>query len=140
MRRNAYKFNRFLFRAGTLILCLPLSAHHSFSGFDMQKSATIAGTVKEFQWVNPHCWIQMMTKDGSGAAVEWSIEMSAPSSLLRRGWKPRTLKPGDSITVVMHPLRDGQHGGSFVSGQLADGTSLGGSPTGDVGPETKQKE
>jgi Family of unknown function (DUF6152) len=121
-----------------LLLCLPLSAHHSFASFDMQKNATIAGTVKEFQWVNPHCWIQIMVPDSSSGAVEWSVEMSAPSSLLRRGWKPRTLKPGDSITVVLHPLSDGRRGGSFVSAKLADGTVLGGSPTGDAAPERKQ--
>jgi hypothetical protein len=124
--------------AAALLLCLPLSAHHSFAGFDMEKNMTITGTVKEFQWVNPHCWIQVMVAEGSGPAVEWSIEMSAPSSLLRRGWKPKTLKPGDKVTIVMHPLRDGQHGGSFVTGQLADGTELGGSPTGDAAPDRKQ--
>ena len=139
MTRRVFRFSPIVFAVSVFGLCMQIQAHHSFSGFDMQKSATLTGTVKEFQWVNPHCWIQMMTTDGSGAPVEWSIEMSAPSSLLRRGWKPRTLKPGDSITVVMHPLRDGQHGGSFVSGQLADGTVLGGSPTGDAAPEGKKE-
>jgi len=125
---------------GALCVSTPIRAHHSFSGFDMQKSMTIKGTVKEFQWVNPHCWIQMTVMGASGSNEEWSIEMSAPSSLLRRGWKPKTLKPGDNITIVMHPLRDGQRGGSFISGQLADGTVLGGSPTGDAAPEAKPKD
>ena len=132
------KYRLFLFPVTLLLLSLPLGAHHSFASFDMQKNATITGTVKEFQWVNPHCWIQIMVNEGSAPPVEWSIEMSSPTSLLRRGWKPKTLKPGDGITVVMHPMRDGQHGGSFVSGQLADGTTLGGSPTGDAAPERKQ--
>ena len=104
-------------------------AHHSFAAFDMEKTATLSGSVKEFQWLNPHSWIQMMVADASGNAVEWSIEMSSPSGLSRQGWKPKTLRPGDKITVIMHPLRDGRTGGSFVSGTLADGSKMGGSPT-----------
>lgn len=95
----------------------------------MAKSITIVGTVKELQWLNPHAWIQMNVSDAAGATVEWSIEMSSPSSLSRQGWKPKTLKPGDKITLVAHPLRDGRPGGSFMTATTADGTKLGGSPT-----------
>jgi hypothetical protein len=107
------------------------SGHHSFAGFDMTKTVTLTGTVKQFQWMNPHSWIQVIVNDDKGNPVEWSIEMSSPTSLLRRGWKPKTLKPGDKVTVVAHPLQNGQSGGSFVSATLADGTQLGGSPTGE---------
>ena len=119
-----------------ILLCcgVPLFGHHSFAAFDMSKTITVSGVVKEFQWTNPHSWIQMMVTDPSGNAVEWSIETSAPSSLVRQGWKPRTLKPGDQITVTTHPLRDGRPGGSLVSAMLADGTRIGGSPTGDPQP------
>jgi Family of unknown function (DUF6152) len=117
---------------GSVVLAgLPVCAHHSFAGFDMEKTVTLTGTVKEFQWVNPHAWIQIMVADAGGKSIEWSVEMSAPSGLLRRGWKPKTLMPGDRLVIVVHPLRDGQAGGSFVSGKLADGKVLGGSPTGD---------
>jgi hypothetical protein len=109
----------------------PLLAHHAFSAFDMSKTITVSGVVKEFQWINPHSWIQMMVTDASGNAMEWSIEMGAPSSLVRQGWKPKTLKPGDQITVITHPLRDGRPGGSLVSATLTDGTRIGGSPTGE---------
>jgi hypothetical protein len=104
---------------------------HSFAQFDMEKTTTITGSVKEFQWTNPHSWIQVMVTDDKGSEVEWSIEMAAPTNLMRQGWKPKTLKPGDKITIVTHPLRDGRPGGSFISGTLADGTKLGGSPTGN---------
>jgi hypothetical protein len=118
-----------------ILLCgAPVLAHHAFSAFDMSKTMTVAGVVKEFQWINPHSWIQMMVTDASGNAVEWSIEMNSPSSLVRQGWKPKTLKPGDKITLVIHPLRDGRPGGSLVSATLADGTQMGGSPTND--PQT----
>jgi len=115
-----------------IMMCgTPVFAHHAFSAFDMGKTITLTGVVKEFQWINPHSWIQLMVTDASGKAVEWSIEMNAPSSLVRSGWKPKTLKPGDQITVITHPLRDGRAGGSLVSATLPDGTRIGGSPTGE---------
>ena len=115
-----------------LFFCSPrVFGHHSFAAFDMQKTDTLSGVVKELQWTNPHSWIQMMVTDASGRAVEWSIETSSPSSLSRQGWKPKTLKAGDQITVTMHPLRDGRPGGSLVTVTLADGTRIGGSPTGE---------
>jgi len=114
-----------------LIGSVPVFGHHSFAAFDMGKTITLTGVVKEFQWRNPHSWIQMMVKDDSGNAVEWSIETSSPSSLLRQGWKPKILKPGDQITITTHPLRDGRTGGSLITVTLADGTRIGGSPTGD---------
>ncbi len=117
-----------------IMVGMPLAGHHSFAGFDLSKTITLTGTVKEFQWVNPHSWIQLIVTDASGVGVEWSIEMSAPSSLARQGWKPKMLKPGDQVTVTAHPLRDGRQGGSFISATLADGTRIGGSPTGDAQP------
>jgi Family of unknown function (DUF6152) len=120
---------------GILLCGGALFGHHAFSAFDMGKTTTVSGVVKEFQWINPHSWIQMMVTDAAGNAVEWSIEMNSPSSLVRQGWKPKTLKPGDKITLVMHPLRDGRPGGSLVSATLADGTRMGGSPTGE--PQTQ---
>jgi hypothetical protein len=113
-----------------ILLCgAPLFAHHSFAAFDMSKTITLTGTVKEFQWLNPHSWIQMTVTDASRKTVEWSIETSSPSSLVRQGWKPKILRPGDQVVVVVHPMRDGQLGASLVSVTLADGTKIGGSPT-----------
>ncbi len=119
-----------------LISGTPVLAHHAFSAFDMSKTITLTGVVKEFQWINPHSWIQMMVTDASGNVVEWSIEMNSPSSLVRQGWKPKTLKPGDQITIITHPLRDGRPGGSLVAATLSDGTRMGGSPTGE--PQTQK--
>jgi hypothetical protein len=119
---------------GILLSGTPIYGHHAFSAFEMAKTTTLTGVVKEFQWINPHSWIQLIVTDTSGNAAEWSIEMSSPSGLVRQGWKPKTLKPGDKITLTMHPLRDGRSGGSFVSAILPDGTRMGGSPTGE--PQT----
>jgi hypothetical protein len=88
--------------------------------FDDDKSVTLAGTVKSFQWTNPHCWIQLLVRGDSGS-IEWSVEMGSPSVLFRAGWKPGTLQAGEKITVVIHPMRDGTPGGLFVSASGVDG-------------------
>ena len=121
-------------RISVLMVCLAgttLVGHHSFAAFDMEKTSTLSGVVKEFQWVNPHSWIQLLVKDKAGQEVEWSIETGSPSSLRRRGWKPNALKSGDRITVTMHPLRDGRPAGSLIDVILADGTKIGGNPAGE---------
>ncbi len=103
---------------------IPALAHHSFSMFDADKKVTLAGTVKEFQWTNPHAFIRLMVSNGDGQLEEWAIEMGGPPGLARQGWVPKTLKPGMDVSVVMHPLREG-HGGQFLSVTLPDGTRLG---------------
>jgi hypothetical protein len=97
------------------------SAHHSFAMFDQSKRVPLTGVVKEFQWTNPHSWVQL-TVGGD----DWSIEALSPNVLGRQGWKRNTLKPGDKVTVVVNPLKDGSKGGNLVSVTLADGTTLGG--------------
>src|SRR5580704_14488635 len=106
-RMKTNKKPRLIGFAGLAILlsAVPMLAHHAFSAFDMSKTATVSGVMKEFQWINPHSWIQLMVTDASGTAVEWCIEMGSPSSLVRQGWKPKTLKPGDQITLTIHQLR-----------------------------------
>lgn len=99
-------------------------AHHSFAAFDRQQNVILTGTVKEFQWTNPHAWIQVLVPAGE-AQLEWSIEAGSPNMMSRQGWKSRTLKPGDKIALVMHPMLDGSPVGSLVSVTLTDGTVLG---------------
>jgi hypothetical protein len=112
--------------AGTAVaICaIPAVAHHSFAMFDAGKLVTVAGTVKEFQWTNPHAFILMMVANRDGQVEQWAIEMGGPGGLARQGWVPKTLKPGMNISVIMHPLRDGQ-GGQFLAVTLPDGTQMG---------------
>jgi len=110
------------------MLAAPVLAHHSFSMFDMQKEMTISGTVKEFQWTNPHAWVQILVKGEDGKVVEWSIEGNSPSVLARQGWTKRSLKTGDAVTVTIHPMRDGSTGGSIVKMLGADGKQIGDTP------------
>lgn len=113
----------FLLLAGAT---LPVLAHHSFSMFDDKKEITLKGEVKEFQWSNPHTWIQLNVTDASGKVVEWSIEGGSPNLVGRQGWKRNTFKPGDKVEITVHPMRDGQPGGSFMRAVLPDGRKMGG--------------
>ena len=116
---------RFVFCLGLLLLGPgPSFAHHSGAMFDDKKSLTLSGTVKVFQWTNPHCWIQLLVP-GEREPVEWSIEMGSPSQLFQGGWRPRSLQVGDTITVTVHPMRDGTNGGLFMSATLGDGRAIG---------------
>ena len=110
------------------LIAVSAGAHHSGALWDSSKTVTLEGTVKQFQWSNPHCWIQLLVPvDGAagGAQDEWSIEMAAPVQVLQGGWKPGTLKAGDRIRVSVHPARDGSRAGNFISATGADGHSLG---------------
>ena len=109
--------------AGAVLIAQHASAHHSAALFDAQKSITLSGTVKSFQWTNPHCWIQVLVP-GDPDAVEWSVEMGSPSQLYNVGWKPKTIKPGDRITLQIHPSRDGKSSGLFISAMNVDGKPL----------------
>lgn len=98
-------------------------AHHSRAMFDPQRPVTLTGTVRAFQFTNPHCYIQMSVP-ASGEDVEWSVEMGAPSHLRGRGWKRSTLKAGDEVRVTLAPLRSGRPGGELISITAADGQPL----------------
>ncbi|MDB5459177.1 MAG: hypothetical protein JWO72_918 [Caulobacteraceae bacterium] len=112
-------FNRMPFVAGLAIAVLaaaPAFAHHSFAMFDQEKDVRLEGTVKEFQWTNPHCWVQLIVWDPATAKEsEWSLEGLGPNGLGRNGWTKTSLKPGDKVSALIHPLRDGTRGGQMVT-------------------------
>ena len=99
--------------AATLLVG-PALAHHSFAMFDETREVTLDGTVREFQWTNPHSWVQLAARDANGKEVEWSIEGSSPNNLARFGWTRTSLKVGDRVEAVVHPLKSGESGGSLV--------------------------
>jgi hypothetical protein len=99
-------------------------AHHSFAMFDTTKQVTLKGAVKEFQWTNPHIFLEL-TVAGENGSENWSIEGASPNMLFRIGWKPDSIKVGDQLTVVFNPLRNGGRGGSYVYATLPNGQVLG---------------
>jgi hypothetical protein len=104
----------------------PASAHHSYAMFDANSLITREATVKEFQWTNPHSWLQVMIVDDNAVAHEWSLELGPSVVLNRWGWKPHSLSPGDRVKVSLNPLRDGTHGGRLLSIVLPNGATLSG--------------
>jgi len=100
-------------------------AHHSFAAFDRSKKVVLVGVVKDFQWTNPHAWIQLVVQDNKGQKTEWGVECGSPNMMSRTGWKKTLLIPGDQVVVTVNPLLDGRPNGSLVSITLADGTVLG---------------
>jgi hypothetical protein len=107
---------------------IPVMAHHSFAMFDSTKQTTLTGTVTDFQWTNPHSYIELDVPNESGVVKHWSVEMGSPSILQPGGWKHATLKAGDKITVILSPLKNGDPGGLLVQANLPDGRKLGNGP------------
>jgi hypothetical protein len=100
-------------------------AHHSFAAFDRSKKVVLVGVVKDFQWTNPHAWIQLVVQDSQGHQTEWGVECGSPNMMARTGWKKELLQPGDQVAVTVNPLADGRPNGSLVSITLANGAVLG---------------
>ena len=125
--RNAFVTGKLTLSVALAVVAagVPAQAHHSFAMFDLQKQVTVSGTVRQFQWTNPHAYIQLVAKDASGNDVEWSMEMGAPMYLYARGWRPGTLKAGQRITVTLNPLRNGRPGGVVRDVTTADGKAIG---------------
>jgi hypothetical protein len=117
----------------------PLAAHHSFAMFDTANPITLNGVVTDFQWTNPHVYIELDVAGSANAARHWTIELGSPSILMRGGWKFNTLKKGDKVSALVSPLRSGEPGSLLTRITLADGRVLGnGGPTG-VGPGTTER-
>lgn len=115
--------------AGTVYaVTAPAAAHHSFAMFAGDKTITLTGTVKEFEWTNPHSWLHVTVKTNSGMPEEWAFEMGSPSMMASRGWKADSVKVGETVTVTAHPLKDtAAHGGSEMAVKLPSGAVLGSS-------------
>lgn len=129
MRRASVKI---VVPAVVLLAAGPALAHHSFAMFDSAKTLTFEGTVRQFQFTNPHSWLQIVAQDGTGSVKEWSLEMNTLVGLRRGGWRAGSLKPGDKVNVVFHPIRDGSSAGQLLTVTLADGTVLNAQANGGV--------
>jgi hypothetical protein len=107
----------------------PALSHHSYAMFDHEKEVVLTGTVKDWQWTNPHTWLVLDVMDGEGNLVEWNIEGQSPQVLRLQGFAGKdTMKQGDKVTVHIRPLRDGTTGGQLASVTTADGRTYLGSP------------
>lgn len=114
------------FTVAVSLFSSPAYVHHSGAMFDITKEIKITGTIAEFNWSNPHANFKVVVVGADGVAQSWAVEMNSPNNLVRDGWKRTTLSPGDKVTVMVRPLRDGSPGGQYVSIVLSDGRTLGG--------------
>jgi hypothetical protein len=114
-------------------LATPALAHHSAAMFDHAKVVTLKGTVKEFQYTNPHSWLQVMVTGPDGRATEWGFEAEGPSTLLRAGIKAKSFEPGDKVTIIANPMKDGRPAGALISATKADGSVFSPRPSGPAG-------
>jgi len=108
----------------TALMAVSALAHHSFAMFDRTKKLTMIGTVVQFQWTNPHSWIEFEAQKPDGTTEHWSIECNSPNNLTRAGFRSNSVKPGDKITIMFWPLRSGEKGGLFISLTRVDGQVL----------------
>jgi hypothetical protein len=115
-------------------LTLPVAAHHSVVQYDLSAAArkTVTGTVKKFEWQNPHSWIWMQVAQGGAAAVAWGMELSSPGALRRSGFAWDSVKVGEKITVEYAPIKDGRNAGLLVKLTYEDGRVW--QPTGQASP------
>lgn len=101
------------------------SAHHSYSMFDRSKVITINGSVRVWEMVNPHSYLWVVVKPADGGPDQvWGLEGGGIAALSRAGVTKSAVKPGEKISVDLHPLRDGRTGGMLVKVMLADGKTI----------------
>lgn len=121
--------------AGALLLSAAAFAHHSFAMFDRDKTVTITGKVRTFEWTNPHIWLWLNVTDDKGAVTVWGFEGVAPGEATRlNGWSKNTFVKGEVLTVEASPLKDGRPGGSLRKITRADGTVVTRQGTGPASP------
>ena len=116
---------RILVVVGALMLVQPVIAHHSGAGFNAGEVKEVTGTIKEFQFKNPHVWIQVLVRNAEGREEEWSVEWGSPNVLARQGVRPATFPPGATVTMRVNPMPNGAPAGGFIGAKFADGTSIG---------------
>ena len=122
-----HKFaTRYLWVAGLLLVAVPVLAHHGNAAFDPSKRVTMKGTVTEWFWANPHCFLQFDVKDESGNVVHWVAETSNPPDMINHGWSKSSLKVGDQVTVTVIPVKNGKPIGRIAAVALPNGQTLDG--------------
>ncbi len=110
---------------GLYLITQPVAAHHSGAAFDRSQVLEFRGTIKEFQFTNPHTWVQIYVEQEDGETVEWSFEWGSPNQLGRRGIRPSSFPVGAQVLVRTNPMHDGSPAGSFVGAKFEDGMVIG---------------
>ncbi|WP_428312830.1 DUF6152 family protein [Hydrocarboniphaga sp.] len=110
--------------AGGTLFGVAAEAHHSFALYDLAKLNTVVGTVREWKWANPHCYLVIEVLKADGTSEQWTLSGSSPNMMSRWGWNAADLVVGEKVTVDIHPARDGRHFASMQTVFLPDGKAL----------------
>ena len=112
----------------TIATCLLLSAsgyaHHGAASFDNDKTLTLKGTVTEWLWLNPHCFLKIDVKDETGTLRNWNLELGNPTDSTTVGYRRTSFKPGDEVTVTVTPVKSGAPIGRLRTVILPNGQKL----------------
>jgi hypothetical protein len=107
------------------LVSTPIFAHHGNAAFAVGKKLELKGTVTEWVWSNPLCWLKFEVKDERGNTVNWVTETTNSADMMERGWSRLTFKPGDQVTVTLEPVKSGAPVGRLQSVVLPNGKTLG---------------
>jgi Family of unknown function (DUF6152) len=116
--------------AAGLLMSVPLVAHHGSAAFDVGKRVTLKGTVKEWAYLNPHCLLTLVVTGDDGRVVQWVAETQAPNVIFPAGYRKDSFKPGDQVTIIVEPVKNGRPIGRILQAVLANGKTLGIVPAG----------
>ncbi len=114
----------FLLAAGLFAISAPVSAHHGTASFDTAKDLTLKGTVTDWIWANPHCFLKFDAMDETGTVRNWAVEVSNPTDMTKRGWARLSFKVGEMVTVNLQPVKNGAPIGRLRTVVLPDGSTL----------------
>lgn len=113
-----------LISAACLMLSVSAMAHHGAASFDNEKVLTLKGTVTEWLWANPHCFLKLNAKDETGTVRTWNLETGNPTDITGAGYRRTTFKPGDEVTVTITPVKSGAPVGRLRTVELPNGQKL----------------
>ena len=109
--------------AFVVLTATSLVAHHGNASFDTSKKVTLKGTVTEWIWANPHCFLKMDVTEDTGVR-NWALETQNATGMTQRGWSRQSFKVGDQVTVVLEAVKNGASIGRIVTATLPDGSTL----------------
>jgi hypothetical protein len=107
-----------------LAISAPLAAHHGTAGYDMEKELVMKGTVTEWLWANPHCFLKYDTTDDKGEVAHWAVEVSNPVDMTKRGWTKHSINVGDQVLVTVRPAKNGAPVGQLLKVVVPSGQTL----------------
>lgn len=118
------KFKALFISCVATLFATTVQAHHSTAMFDADTTRTWTGTIKEFQYTNPHSWLLVDVTNDDGTVTTWGFEAEGPTTLLRGGIRKSSLPVGSKITITGNPMKDGRPAGAWSKAVLADGTEI----------------